>query len=202
MDAIRKRVLSKLNYIKPELLRRSVVPTVVKILQKNVSANHLSGQQRKEYLEKHHAACLAIMMGQIIGQCGEVTVCVREDEDFDCVLRSIEDGCKAVYRPFQLKQLPSHTMNQCAKIQAEIDKLKKYGTNLAVSFWINRDVTIEFQKLKLDGVNIQQLWFLGGSSVGETLLHGGTITELKSGVCWEGILKDGKSEIRRRSFKC
>jgi len=176
------------------------MPTVVKILQKHESVKHLTGQKRTEYLEKHHAACLAIMIGQMIGPCGEVTVCVREDEDFDCVLRSIEDGGKTVYRPFQLKQLPSHKFNQYAQIQVEIDKLKKYGTNLAVSFWINRDLTIEFQKLKFTELNIQQLWFLGGSSVGETLLHGGTIAQLKSGVCWEGILKGRKSEIRRRSF--
>lgn len=165
----------------------------------------LTGQQRKRYLEKHHAACLAIMIGHMANSCAKITVCtegINENADFDCVIKAVEhEGGIVVYKPVELKLLPSHQVRTSIEIQAEIDKLKKYGPDAMVSYWINRDTKIEFHKLRFDKLKIQQLWFIGGSPLGETLLHGGIIRDLISGKLQAGIIKDGKTKISWSQFK-
>jgi len=88
MNAIQKRQLAKLDYIDPEELLRSVMPTMLRLLQQPETMKHLSGQLKKEFFEKHQAGFLAFMMKHIAGSQADVKVCMKEDEDFDCVIRA------------------------------------------------------------------------------------------------------------------
>lgn len=202
MDAILQRKLAGLGeYENPKALLGKILPTVEAILKQTDQAKFLTDRQKKKYLEKYQAAFLAFMVGQSVGSRATVTVCTEEDDDFDCVIKAIEPDGKTVFRPFQLKQLPSHQVNQHVEIQTEVDKLKKYSSDLAVAFWINRDIKIELSQLRLAGLKIQQLWFFGDSQTGEVSLHGGNIRKLMSGLCFVGVMRNGKLRKRLQRFK-
>jgi hypothetical protein len=114
-----------------------------------------------------------------------VKVAFHEAADFDCVLRAIDPERGTVYKPVQLKQLPSHQVNAEADLQRLIDQLKvKYRDpeNLMVAIWINRDGNLIFEKLDFEGLNIEQLWFFGDAVSGELTLDGGQISDLLSGL--------------------
>ena len=164
IDSIQEREFEKLDFIDPELLLKRGELTVAAILNRHTSVSYLTGKERKKLLESHHAACFAIMLPS---SSGKISLCMVENTDFDCVLRGIDDDGKVVFRPVQLKQLVSHQYNAHADFQAEIDKLKKYAPGLAVCFWLNRDVKINLSDLRLDGLRIEQLWFIGASPAGD-----------------------------------
>ena len=200
VNAILKRQLAGLGeYVDPKALLDEILPTIEQILKQTSQAKLLTDQQRNKYLEKFQAAFLAFMLKQASRNRAEITVCVKESVDFDCVLKAIELDGKIVFRPVQLKELPSH--HQFTKIQEEIDKLEKYTPGLAVAFWINRDIKFDLSELRFYRLKIQQLWFFGDSPTGEVTLHGGNIHQLISGYCIVGIMKDGKLRIRPKKFK-
>ena len=78
------------------------------ILKQADQANFLNDRQKKQCLERYQAAFLAMMIGLSAGSRGAVSVCVKEDDDFDCVIKAVEVDGKVVFKPFQLKHLPSH----------------------------------------------------------------------------------------------
>ena len=203
MNPILKRRLAALNYQDPEAMLRRLMPIIVGILQKPETVAHLSGKQKNDFLEEHQAAFLAFMMKHIAGRHARVTVCVEELDDFDCIIKG-EIGKDTVYKPVQLKQLPSHEVNDDVELQEIIDKLKrKYPTSpdLVVAIWINRDIKLDFTLLRFDGLKIEQLWFFGDGVTGEITLDGGIIADLISGVRWSGIMKDGIPTVRPIRFK-
>ena len=202
MNAIQKRQLASLIYVTPEYLELSVRPTVVAILQKSEKVKHLSGDQKKKYLEKHHAANLGLMFKHGASSTADVTVCVHEQDDFDCVLKLVHATKGVAYKPVQLKQVP-YNVNGHADIQTEINKLKKYtsSSELMVAFWINRDVKFDLRDLDFDGLGIEQLYFLGVKPSGVVTLHGGPVPDLVSGVCWTRIASNGTLETKPVRFK-
>lgn len=201
MNAVQRRQLGKLCYVEPDLLLQSVAATVLQVLENHKATRKLTGQQRNVLLEKHHAACLGIVMRQMTNLCAEITVCVKEDEDYDCILKAVEhDSGTVVYRPVQLKMLPSRSVHASIGVQAEIDKLEKYEPDVMISFWINRDVKIEYHKLRFDKLRIQQLWFIGVLPSGETLLHGGIMQDWKSGRVHAAVIKNGKARLSHFVF--
>jgi hypothetical protein len=197
MNAIQRRQLEKLNYVDPESLLVTVRPTVVKILNDQETVK----REKKENLEQHHAACLGIVMGQMTNLCAKITICVKESEDYDCVLKTVEhDSGNVIYRPVQLKMLPNRQVLASANVQDEIDKLKKYEPDVMVSFWINRDIKIEYHKLRFDKLRLQQLWFIGVLPSGETLLHGGIMQDWRSGRVHAAVIKNGKALLSQFAF--
>lgn len=203
MNPILKRRLASLNYEDPETILRRLMPTIVGILQKPETVSHLSAKQKNKLLEEHQAAFLAFMMKHIAGCQARVTVCVKELDDFDCTIKG-EIGSDTVYKPVQLKQLPSRQVNREIELQGIINKLKtQYPTSsdLVVAIWINRDIKLDFRLLRFDGLKIEQLWFFGDSVTGNTTLDGGVVADLISGVRWSGLMRNGIPTVRRIRFK-
>ena len=209
IDPILERRLAALRYSDPETLLHEVLPTIQAILQKPDLAKGISGKERKACLEKYQAAFLGFMMKHSMRSIAVVTVCVQESnefdkiDDFDCVLKAVIHGGETAYKPVQLKQLPSHEVNARTEIQTEIDKLQKYGSSptLVVAFWINRDTKLDLGKLNFDNLKIEQLWFFGDSPRGDITLHGGTMPDLRSGICWAGRMENGKATVKPWRFK-
>lgn len=203
MNPILKRQLAALNYQDPEDILRLLMPTVVGILQKPETVAHLSQRQKNHFLEEHQAAFLAFMVKHIAGRHARITVCVEELDDFDCVIKG-EIGNETVYKPVQLKHLPSHEVNDAIELQSFIDKLKiKFSTSseLVLAIWINRDIKLDFRLLRFDGLKIEQLWFFGDAVTGEITLDGGVISDLISGIRWSGLTKGGIPTVRPIRFK-
>jgi hypothetical protein len=204
VDPILHRQLASLTYVEPEQLLRSIMPLVIAILQKPQTVTHLAPRQKKEYLEKHQAAFLTFMWKHIAGPLAKVTVCVKEAVDFDCVIKGVMASGETVYKPVQLKQLPSHEVNPNADLQATIDRLKKQyasSTDLVVGIWLNRDINLDFARLDFSGLRIEQLWFFGDSVSGELALDGGVVADLISGVRWSGVMVGGVPAGRLLRFK-
>jgi len=114
------------------------------------------------------------------------------------VSRASIKGLETVYKPVQLKQLPSHPVNNEVTLQAIIGKIKKKyprSPDLTVCIWINRDTDLDLSQLNFQGLNIAQLWFTGDSQTGETTLEGGPVRDLISGFKWSGIIRNGKAQI-------
>lgn len=87
--------------------------------------------------------------------------------NYDCILRcDIPGGERPLFKPVQLKELVSSSLNPSTTLQDEIGKLQKYGAspNLVVAIHINRRVTINFQTLKIPPLGIGQLWIFGNAS--------------------------------------
>ena len=209
IDPILKRRLASLRYSDPETLLQEVLPNIETILQKPDLAKYIPPKQRKDWLEKYQAAFLGFMMKHSMRSIAVVTVCVQEDnefdkrDDFDCVLKAVIQGGETAYKPVQLKQFPSHEVNARAEIQTEINKLQKYGSSstLVVAFWINRDTKLDLGQFNFDHLTIEQLWFFGDSPRGDITLHGGTMPDLCSGICWAGRIENGKPVVRPWRFK-
>lgn len=202
MNPMQRRQLKSLSYIVPEVLEASVKPAVIAILQNAEHAKHLSGTQKREIIEKYHAAHLALLFKHGAILTSDVTVCVQENEDYDCVLKLIDGAQDEVYKIVQLKQLPN--VSHAPNIQTEIDKLKlKYPTSsdLMVSIWINRNAKIDLRDLDFRGLKIEQLWLVGTTPNGDVTLHGGIISDLISGVCQARIVSDGIPKNERIWFK-
>src|SRR6266850_7810493 len=68
MNAIQKRRLAKLNYVQPEVLLSSIMPT---ILQPEV-LNRLPKEEKKQIIEKHQAGFLSFMAKHIGGSRAKV----------------------------------------------------------------------------------------------------------------------------------
>jgi len=51
---------------------------------------------------------------------------------------------------------------------------------------------MDLSQLRLDGLHIEQLWFLGDSPSGEPTLRGGHISDLRAGICWVGKMNNGQ----------
>ena len=200
MDKIQRRQLESLRYVTPEELGREVAPFVEVIIRNPEAVKHFS--RKIGFLERYQAAQLAFMFKHGATSTADVTVCVLEKDDFDCVLKFIPESGEVVYKPVQLKQLPSHKLNANADIQAEINKLRRYGCSpdLLVAFWINRDVKFDLSRLDLNGLGIEQLWFLGDNPSGELTFHGGLVSDLRSGNCQVRVLRGAITENRRVSF--
>ncbi len=195
MDAISYRRFASLEYVDPENLLKELLPTIELIQQ-----GAFNGGQRKAIVEKYQAALFAYILGQNNRFRPVISVCIKEDDDFDCVIKAVEPDGHTVFRPVQLKEF-SNRNPKGSKIQAEIDKLKKYSSGLSVVFWVNRDVKIDLSKLDFSDLKIQQLWFMGDSSSGEVTLHGGLIRDLISGLCRAKLLKEGKIQTLKRRFR-
>jgi len=157
VNAIQRRQVRALHYLTPEELGYDIIPVAESIIENREAARHLTGKQRKEYLEKYQAALLAFMFKYGARSIADVTVCVLEDSDFDCILRLIHNGKDAVYKPVQLKQLVNHDQNDHVEVQTEINKLKKYNSShdLFVSIWVNRDVAFDLSHLDFNGLRIE-----------------------------------------------
>lgn len=204
VDPILHRQLASLTYVEPESLLRDIMPLVVAILQKPETVTHLTPRQKKAYLEQHQAAFLTYVWKRIAGPLAEVTVCVMEALDFDCVMKGVMASGETVYKPVQLKQLPSYEVNPKADLQTTIDRLKKqYATSadLVVGIWINRDVKVDFARLDFSGLRIEQLWLFGDSVSGPITLDGGVVADLISGVRWSGVMVGGVPTVRQFRFK-
>jgi hypothetical protein len=204
IDKILERRLAALQYCDPETLLQDVLPTVQAILQKPDFCKSLPPKKRKECLEKYQAAFLGFMMKHSMRDAAVVTVCLHESEDFDCVLKGmLNHNGKIAYKPVQLKQLPSHKVNKQADIQKEIIKLQKYGSSptLSVAFWINRDIKLDLSRLVFDSLSVEQLWFFGESTTGDIMLHGGIVSDLRSGICWAARMENGKVVAKPWRFR-
>jgi uncharacterized iron-regulated protein len=123
VNPILKRRLASLTYEEPEAMLQRLMPIVVGILQKPETVSHLSAKQKNDSLEEYQAAFLAFMMKHIAGRHAKVTVCVKELDDFDCIIKG-EIGDDIVYKPVQLKQLPNHKVNNAVELQEIIDKIR------------------------------------------------------------------------------
>ena len=203
MDPILERRLAALEYVAPEDLLSEIGPSVIGILQNRGSVAHLASHKKGALLEKHQAGFLAFMVKHIAGPCAEVTVCFKEFDDFDCVLRALI-GRETVYMPVQLKQLPGHEIDLDIELQALVDKLKKQypvSPDLVVAIWINRNIHLNFAKLSFVGLPIKQLWFFGDSTSAEITLEGGLVSELLGGFYYRGEMKDGRAVVTGRRFK-
>ena len=204
VDPIRHRQLAALTYVEPEELLRRIGPLVVAILQKPETVTHLTPRQKKQHLEQHQAAFLTFMWKHIAGPLAKVTVCVKEADDFDCVIKGVMASGETVYKPVQLKQLPSHAVNPSADLQTTIDRLKKKyasSTDLVVGIWINRDINLDFARLDFNGLRIEQLWFFGDSVSGKVTLDGGAVTDLISGGGWSSAMVGGVPTVWPLRFK-
>jgi hypothetical protein len=192
MDAIYQRQLARLNYVNPEDLLREIMPTVVAILQRPETVQHLSRREQNALLEKHQAGFLGLFTKRIAERVNvEVKVAFKEEADFDCVLRAIAPGMPISYKPVQLKQLPSHETNAGATLQDLIEGLKRTypaSTDLVVGVWINRNVNLLFEELDFTGLRIEQLWFFADAIWGELTLDGGFVSELVNGLRWWSAL--------------
>jgi hypothetical protein len=197
MDPISYRRFASFEYVDPEnlLKEKGFLPTVELIQQ-----GTFNGHRRKTVAEKYQAALFAYILGQNNQFRPAISVCIKEDDDFDCVIRAVKPNGEIDFRTVQLKEFSNRDPKNL-EIQIEIDKLKKYSSGLLVVFWINRDVKIVFSKLDFSGLKIQQLWFMGETSAGEVVLHGGLIRDLISGWYRIRILKNGKVQTSKRFFK-
>jgi hypothetical protein len=205
MNSILRRHLASLPYLAPEDLLHALLPIAKVILQQpdTDSAKQLNGKQKKRHLEEYQAACLAFMIKHLTGRPTEVAVDVPDYSEYDCVLKSVTEDGSIAYRPVQLKQLPSHEVNRDADLQSEINKLKKYvdSDDLLVAFWINRDVKLDLRLLKFEGLKIEQLWFIGDDPRGDVWIHGGIISDWRSGVCWTGRMANGRPQCKKLRFR-
>ena len=203
MSPIDKRRFAALVYLEPEELLRSIMPNVIGILQKQESVADLPAQKKKEFLEKHQAGFFAFMMKHVGGEHARITVCVNETDDFDCILKG-ETERGTVYKPVQLKQLPSHQENEDIDLQRVIDQLKiKYptSTSLVVVIWINRDIKLDFKDLTFEGLAIEQLWLLGDSGTGVITLDGGPVISLIDGIRRSATMTNGTPSVRPIRFR-
>jgi hypothetical protein len=208
MDSISYRRFASFEYVDPENLLKKLLPIVESIQQGTELAKNLNSHQLKIILEQYQAALFAYILGQNKHSIRAVSVCIKEnddcikeDEDFDCVIKTLDPDGKIVFRPVQLKEFSNHDPKK-AEIQSEINKLKKYSHGLAVVFWMNRDVKIDLSQINLSGLKIEQLWFMGESASHEVTLHGGNLCKLMSGLCLIRTLSFGwKIETYERPFK-
>ena len=206
MNAIQQRQLARFNYINPEELLQSIMPSESGVLQKLEMVRQLKDQKQKQkHLEKYQAAYLALMLKHERISTAKITVCVEEveeHEDFDCVLRSVSKEKGTVYKLVQLKQLPPHEANDNIEIQRIIDKLKRFAVSpdLLVAIWVNRDVKFNLSELNFEGLGIEQLWFFGDKPSGEITLHGESIANLIAGFFWRRVIKGGITEDERFRF--
>jgi len=195
IDPIAHRKFGSLEYVNPEKLIKELLPTIDLIQQ-----GTFGGRERKTVVEKYAGALFAYILTQNNHIHPTISVGMKEDDDYDCVVRAVEPSGKIIFRPVQVKEFSNRDPKN-SEIQSEINKLKKYPPDLAVVFWVKRDVKIDLSKLKFSGLNIQQLWFMGESPTNEVMLHGGFTRDLISGLCRIKILKNGKVQTLKRQFK-
>lgn len=201
MDPILCRRLASLTYGDPETLVNAIQPNIQILLQNPALAKEIKPQDRKVCLEKYQAAFLAFIMQQSMKSVAKISVAFHETDDFDCVLRAQIHNGETIYKPVQLKQLPSHELNRSADVQTQIDKLQKYASSpaLVVALWINRDIKLNLSTLNFSNLTIEQLWFFGDTPNGEIMLHGATIPDLISGICWAARMNHG--QIHKELFR-
>lgn len=202
MDNILRRQCERLPYQVPEELLKEVLPDAELLFSSQPNARFTS-KERKKIRETLQAGYLAFMVKHMSGSNAEVTVAVEELEDFDCTLKSV-NGDETVYRPVQLKELPSKESNPSdLSLQELLDDLKKYVSSpeLIVSIWINRNVRIDLSQVVITGLTFQQLWLVGDRPDGAVTMHGGIIADWNVGRIREGVIIHGKHRIRTISFK-
>ena len=201
MDKIFQRVCKGLTYTTPEGLLTEIMADAEVLLRSQGSCG-FSSARRKHILETLQAGYLGFMVKHISGVHAEVTVAVKELDDFDCVLKGIAEG-QTVYRPVQLKQIPPKEFNPGdVSLDQILDDLKKYTSSpeLIISIWINRDILIDLSEINVSGLTIQQLWIVGDRPDGAVEIHGGTIADWLEGLCWEGTMHKGRPSVRQIRF--
>jgi hypothetical protein len=124
VDPILRKRLAALTYVQPETVLHSIMPTVEGILQKPETVAHLSGGEANQYVQYYQAAFLAFMMKHMMGHFATISLSLEEFDDFDCVIRAVLAE-QTLYRPVQLKHLPSHQVNPDVDVQTILDKIKR-----------------------------------------------------------------------------
>ena len=203
MDLILRKRLAILNYEDPESILHRVIPTIEGILQKPETVSHLSSAEINKNLQHYQAAFLAFMVKHMMGRFAIVSLSLQDVDDFDCVLRAVTPDL-TLYKTVQLKHLPSDQINPNVDLQMLLDKIRrKYCSSpeLIVVIWINRDMKLDLNTLNFDGLAVGQLWFSGDGPSGEITLTGGTIPDLRKGVCYFAWMEHGKPRFLVRRFK-
>ena len=145
----------------------------------------------------------------------DITVCMEEAADYDCVFRlktifrvdpneCFKHGIEEVaYKLVQLKRIPSHALNPATDVQSELHKLAKYGvsSDLLVGILVDRDENVDLRQLDFSRLGVEQVWLLGGTASGEVIFHGGLVEDWKSGVCWQRVRKGGRIESKPLRFR-
>ena len=198
-----ERQLARLDYIDPRDLLRSIGPTVVGVLQHPDEVRGLTDHQKNDYIQKHQAGFLSLFMKQIAGPNANITLALKEADDYDCVIRAIDAGRETAYKLVQLKQLPNHQVNDDIDLQTIINRLKvKYASSgdLVVAIWINRDIELDFNQLDFIGLRVEQLWLFGDPVTGEVTLDGGFVSDLIAGVRWSCVMRNLQPLVRQVRF--
>jgi hypothetical protein len=192
-----------LSFDDPEDLLNRIMPEVTGILQNPISVSHLDHRAKKLIMEQYQGAYMAMLVKCCSCELTKVSVCVAENEDYDCVIRGEMPTGDIVFKQVQLKHLPSHEVNQDVALQEIISKLAKYNSSseLMVAIWINRDVRFNLTDLDFTGLTFEQLWLFGDSTSGPLEIHGGPLSDWNSGVCWEAIIQNLKPTIRHLRFR-
>jgi dGTP triphosphohydrolase len=193
MNAMLERQLARLDYIDPRDLLRSIEPTVVGVLQHPNEVRGLTDHQRNDYIQKHQAAFLSLFMKQIAGPNANITVALKEADDYDCVIRAIDAGGGTAYKLVQLKQLVNHQVDDNIDLQTLINRLPikcASSGDLVVAIWTNRDIELDFSQLDLSRLRVEQLWLFGDSVDGAVTLDGGFVSDLIAGVRWSCVMRN------------
>lgn len=200
MDTITKRRLARFSYEDPEEAYALVISKVLPIFDLQRRGESISRSEKKT-LERYQGALLAFVEKELAGVLATIDVAFVEADDFDVVIRStFPDGGK-VYRPVQLKQVPSRVSDAQRALQDQISKHAKYMPDLCVAIWFNCEGRIDLGMLSFDGLRIGQLWLLGTVGEGTTEIHGGVVADWTVGLCWHGLLTSTGRQVKPIRFK-
>ena len=64
------------------------------------------------------------MAKHLAGNEADVSVCMKELEDFDCVIKATTKDGRTAFKPVQLKQLPDHKSNPDIEVQTLINHVQ------------------------------------------------------------------------------
>ena len=199
--SISENAFARFEYRVPEIILRENADKVQLIIQHPDKCGHIPSAERKKTLEQYQGALLGFLIQKMSGPFAGVAVAMREDSDFDCIIRGIIEN-KIVYRRVQLKQVPCHRLNPTVTLNEVIGNASKYGNapDLIVAVWINRDVKFKLAEVDVKRLQIGQLFLLGDRDDGAVEIHGGTLQDWRSGHVWNGVLQDLEMKVKVISF--
>lgn len=160
------RELEALHYSDPEpQLRRLAAVEDALIRDPHIDPETLAFRTRamKPHGERRQAALFTYAMSQAIG-C-PIHYAMFERDDFDCVLRWIDDDTLK-FTTVQLKELVPESRNPQQTLQALLDGLgTRYPTShdLVVAIYMNRSMHLDFSQPSAPDAPVGEIWLYGGT---------------------------------------
>jgi hypothetical protein len=209
IDKLALRQFGALKFQRPSDVLREALPDIGGLIRKD-SATPLT-RQPKAIREIYHAALIGVTLEKMcenLGHPGKVWLAMKEAEDYDCILKADipneELNEKMAFVKLQLKTLPDVATAPDASLEGILNKAKvkyKRGHDLALGIHIQRDLVIDYARLDLKGLEIQQLWISGHPREGITTVSGGMLEDLRRGWLQTATLSDLKTvEVSQRPF--